>query len=683
MNNEINFNLATEELEANSVIRERIARAKALIKNEVADYAEKVKMLREIAKERNSAIRKYERRPNEKNKAVMIAVCKEYDEYYKDASESLERLTKYIATVEKDWNKLIMQISILDSRSVPKEQNEFYRFKKSFESEKNKAEELLRGAGIELGNYENLGVVPVSASEETDTEAIPVSDPIATAEYYGTPAQVAYMPRNVNPTCASYQSPAYVPQGMPEYSPIATVPPATAVPPIQQSAEPKAPEVPINTSSGVPVSPQRQGVNLAPITLDISSYVEKAVRQAIDKMEAALEKRIEEFFKTYTPKIPVADIISQLATAPEAKTSETAPKAEVAEKTEAAPAKKEEKPAPEAKAAETAPKAEVAEKTEAAPAQKEEKPAPEAKAVETAPKAEVAEKTEAAPAQKEEKPAPEAKAVETAPKAEVAENVPTVSKAATDAEPSLTVPVPAMTVPTSGLSAECVALQEKVADDEKFILDKLVAIVEVLKKLNVDITNISSVYADMDTKFHELAELQRQTNDMQRHTLREQQGVQVNQKVINRDQLEITEEQLTLADLQKKALEEHKRISEAQNAVAETQQAVVETQASIEEAMRGVLQEQKRIVTAQQAIATENSRQVETHKRIAEQQSEVAEEQKTILATQRGIVREQKNTSERQRETVDMQKTVVEEVKEVMREQKGVGVKTKPKTPAN
>ena len=653
MNNEINFNLATEELEANSVIRERIARAKALIKNEVADYAEKVKMLREIAKERNSAIRKYERRPNEKNKAVMIAVCKEYDEYYKDASESLERLTKYIATVEKDWNKLIMQISILDSRSVPKEQNEFYRFKKSFESEKNKAEELLRGAGIELGNYENLGVVPVSASEETDTEAIPVSDPIATAEYYGTPAQVAYMPRNVNPTCASYQSPAYVPQGMPEYSPIATVPPATAVPPIQQSAEPKAPEVPINTSSGVPVSPQRQGVNLAPITLDISSYVEKAVRQAIDKMEAALEKRIEEFFKTYTPKIPVADIISQLATAPEAKTSETAPKAEVAEKTEAAPAKKEEKPAPEAKAAETAPKAEVAEKTEAAPAQKEEKPAPEAKAVETA------------------------------PKAEVAENVPTVSKAATDAEPSLTVPVPAMTVPTSGLSAECVALQEKVADDEKFILDKLVAIVEVLKKLNVDITNISSVYADMDTKFHELAELQRQTNDMQRHTLREQQGVQVNQKVINRDQLEITEEQLTLADLQKKALEEHKRISEAQNAVAETQQAVVETQASIEEAMRGVLQEQKRIVTAQQAIATENSRQVETHKRIAEQQSEVAEEQKTILATQRGIVREQKNTSERQRETVDMQKTVVEEVKEVMREQKGVGVKTKPKTPAN
>lgn len=623
MNNEINFNLATEELEANSVIRERIARAKALIKNEVADYAEKVKMLREIAKERNSAIRKYERRPNEKNKAVMIAVCKEYDEYYKDASESLERLTKYIATVEKDWNKLIMQISILDSRSVPKEQNEFYRFKKSFESEKNKAEELLRGAGIELGNYENLGVVPVSASEETDTEAIPVSDPIATAEYYGTPAQVAYMPRNVNPTCASYQSPAYVPQGMPEYSPIATVPPATAVPPIQQSAEPKAPEVPINTSSGVPVSPQRQGVNLAPITLDISSYVEKAVRQAIDKMEAALEKRIEEFFKTYTPKIPVADIISQLATAPEAKTSETAPKAEVAEK------------------------------------------------------------TEAAPAQKEEKPAPEAKAVETAPKAEVAENVPTVSKAATDAEPSLTVPVPAMTVPTSGLSAECVALQEKVADDEKFILDKLVAIVEVLKKLNVDITNISSVYADMDTKFHELAELQRQTNDMQRHTLREQQGVQVNQKVINRDQLEITEEQLTLADLQKKALEEHKRISEAQNAVAETQQAVVETQASIEEAMRGVLQEQKRIVTAQQAIATENSRQVETHKRIAEQQSEVAEEQKTILATQRGIVREQKNTSERQRETVDMQKTVVEEVKEVMREQKGVGVKTKPKTPAN
>lgn len=623
MNNEINFNLATEELEANSVIRERIARAKALIKNEVADYAEKVKMLREIAKERNSAIRKYERRPNEKNKAVMIAVCKEYDEYYKDASESLERLTKYIATVEKDWNKLIMQISILDSRSVPKEQNEFYRFKKSFESEKNKAEELLRGAGIELGNYENLGVVPVSASEETDTEAIPVSDPIATAEYYGTPAQVAYMPRNVNPTCASYQSPAYVPQGMPEYSPIATVPPATAVPPIQQSAEPKAPEVPINTSSGVPVSPQRQGVNLAPITLDISSYVEKAVRQAIDKMEAALEKRIEEFFKTYTPKIPVADIIPQLATAPEAKTSETAPKAEVVEK------------------------------------------------------------AETAPAQKEEKPAPEAKAVETAPKAEVAENVPTVSKAATDAEPSLTVPVPAMTVPTSGLSAECVALQEKVADDEKFILDKLVAIVEVLKKLNVDITNISSVYADMDTKFHELAELQRQTNDMQRHTLREQQGVQVNQKVINRDQLEITEEQLTLADLQKKALEEHKRIGEAQNAVAETQQAVVETQASIEEAMRGVLQEQKRIVTAQQAIVTENARQVETHKRIAEQQSEVAEEQKTILATQRGIVREQKNTSERQRETVDMQKTVVEEVKEVMREQKGVGVKTKPKTPAN
>ena len=230
-------------------------------------------------------------------------------------------------------------------------------------------------------------------------------------------------------------------------------------------------------------------------------------------------------------------------------------------------------------------------------------------------------------------------------------------------------------------SSETADLQNKIADDEKFILDKLVAVVEVLKKLNTDMATVTSSYADMDAKAQEVVELQKQTNDMMRHTLREQQGIQVNQRVVNTDQLALTEGQVSINDAQKAALEDHKRISIAQEAIADSQRAIIDTQNSIEEAMKAVMEEQKQIIASQQEIVMENAKQVDSGVDLAQKQAIVADAQREILNAQKQIIREQKNAGERQAETNELQKALLEETREMLKNQKAMTKKRKPAAP--
>lgn len=237
------------------------------------------------------------------------------------------------------------------------------------------------------------------------------------------------------------------------------------------------------------------------------------------------------------------------------------------------------------------------------------------------------------------------------------------------------VPEGALSAGGAALGDETVALAGKIADDEKALLEKLVGIVDILKQLNTDMATVSAAYSLIEAKNREIIELQKENTDMQRHTLREQQGVQVNQRVVNTDQLKITEAQVALMATQKKSAEEQASLISAETAMLESQRAVLETQASLEEAMKAVIAEQKRIIVEQQKIIAENAKQLESGRAITQTQQEVLDSQRELGAQQRQIAKDQRATADKQKETLDVQKNITDSVREVLKDARAVKVK--------
>ncbi len=109
-------------------------------------------------------------------------------------------------------------------------------------------------------------------------------------------------------------------------------------------------------------------------------------------------------------------------------------------------------------------------------------------------------------------------------------------------------------------SANIAAMQQKIADDEKYVVEKLAPLLESVKELIESVTNISASYMQTANLQKDAVELQRRVNDMQKALARDLQGVQVNQRVINQDQAEISEAQMHI-------LEQEKATAEAQKAI--------------------------------------------------------------------------------------------------------------------
>ncbi len=471
----------TGRLEQNDVLRQRIADRKAQIRTELASYAQAAKNLKDGARKKLDAERRYERRQTDKNAASAEEAASSYDDLYKLTAESLSRLNSQMDGLFADWDQLIWQISILDAKAAPRESGELDRYKRTTLGEKKRTDDLLAEAGI---------TVTLAAAKPKDT-------PTAVGSTSSTPA----------------------------------------------ASDPASEAAPRAAASDTYVEAEVRTVKTSdPIRIDISSHVERAIGIAMDKLAVSLDKRIEAYFASYVPNIPV----------------------------------------------------------------------------------------------------------------------------------------------TGGAAAgsEIVALTGKVADDEKALLEKLTGIVEILKKLNTDMASISAAYNLMDAKNREIIELQKESNDMQRHTLREQQGVQVNQRVVNTDQLKITEAQVAMISAQKKAAEEQARLLSRQTTVSETQRAVLDTQASLEEAMKAVIAEQKKIIAEQQQIIAENERQLAQAASVAASQAEVAASQKELSSTQRQIARDQRAVADKQRETVDVQRTLTDDVRDVLKDARGTKVK-KPVKPEN
>ncbi len=109
-------------------------------------------------------------------------------------------------------------------------------------------------------------------------------------------------------------------------------------------------------------------------------------------------------------------------------------------------------------------------------------------------------------------------------------------------------------------NASIAEMQEKILEDEKYIIDKLAAIMGTVKESIDRLTDLGASSMQLSNSQKDAVELQRKVNDMQRALTRELQGVQVNQRLINQDQARIAEEQVVI-------LEQEKATFEAQTAV--------------------------------------------------------------------------------------------------------------------
>lgn len=154
----------------------------------------------------------------------------------------------------------------------------------------------------------------------------------------------------------------------------------------------------------------------------------------------------------------------------------------------------------------------------------------------------------------------------------------------------------------AAVSGTVLGMAEKVADDERFVLDKLVSLLESLKEASDKLTELTASSQELLEKQKTASESARRVNDMQRSLSRELQGVQANQKIITQDQMSVTEEQHVVFEHQKAALERQGIISEAQKAMSDTQITVMENQKLLEKAMRELLNTQKSNVTSAKSL---------------------------------------------------------------------------------
>jgi hypothetical protein len=140
-----------------------------------------------------------------------------------------------------------------------------------------------------------------------------------------------------------------------------------------------------------------------------------------------------------------------------------------------------------------------------------------------------------------------------------------------------------------GSAETIVEMAGKIADDEQFVLDKLLALLENIKGVTEQLSELAAACNELGEKQRTASESVRRVNDMQRTLSRELQGVQAKQKIINQDQMSVTEEQHVVYEHQKTALERQNIISEAQKSVSDAQLTVMENQKLLEKSVRDLL----------------------------------------------------------------------------------------------
>ena len=202
---------------------------------------------------------------------------------------------------------------------------------------------------------------------------------------------------------------------------------------------------------------------------------------------------------------------------------------------------------------------------------------------------------------------------------------------------NLTVPTPIIAsepvAQASGSGLDVDAL-DGVLQEESIVLEKLKALCTSLSGLIVELGEVSSECMAITQKQKELAELQKQINDIQRHTLREQQGVQVTQRLVSEEQVELIAAQALVAENQK-------QLSEKQTDIANAQSAAVATEGELMDAVSNLSKENGEIVEKHRQLIAGAEKQNALLLELTERSREIYAEQKNALSATKKLLRDQ------------------------------------------
>ena len=167
-------------------------------------------------------------------------------------------------------------------------------------------------------------------------------------------------------------------------------------------------------------------------------------------------------------------------------------------------------------------------------------------------------------------------------------------------------------------------------------------VIELEKKGSEAVAKISELVAQIDGLMQSANDLGRAINDMQRNELREMQGLQVKQKLINQEQDALAEEQELARQRQEIVAENQNKLNEQIGSLLEAVDGLVKTHAENEATLKATLSAQKSTV---QGV----SKSLEVQKELSARQIEFAASVREALSAQKYAEKALKNPTPRKK----------------------------------
>ena len=257
-----------------SVLRVSIKEDQKRVSDELGVYQNAARDVNKTAKALAAAESAYERKDTEKNAVRYDDANDSYlaaVDVYKDSGARIGRL---VEVVRKRYLELA---DLLDEAKADKVLEEFERYNDSVMARILKIQETTETVDAYEPDEEEEDNIPMAIPE------IPVSNGVPAPQAAPAPAPAAPAAQAPAYAAPAYPYPQYVPMPMPMPYPYSA--PSAQPAPAQEAA---------------------QTPKIAPVSIDVSPMLEKALEATMNKFVAAFDKKIEEFIAEHPVNIPVS-----------------------------------------------------------------------------------------------------------------------------------------------------------------------------------------------------------------------------------------------------------------------------------------------------------------------------------------------------------------------------------------
>ena len=240
-------------------LKKTIEARKPQVFSTIVAYVEYAKSLRDAVRDLRAKEKKYIKNINKKNEHAYDVAELKFDGYFALVRENYIKLNSIVAGIEEDWAEIARIIGEEKPKMAKKELEALKKFMNEVNDKKLVGDTYLLDGGIDMASLDMPLPVALDAIEEVEE---PAEEEVAEEAPVEEPAEEP----------AVEEAPA---------------------------EEPAAEEVPAEEPAKA-----APALTLAPISIDISTTVERTVAQAMDKFSAALEKKLADYMKTLELAVP-------------------------------------------------------------------------------------------------------------------------------------------------------------------------------------------------------------------------------------------------------------------------------------------------------------------------------------------------------------------------------------------